>query len=83
MPHVAPGADRVMVGVDVVAAVFVPHDHRDRVRLDDQIPGQPTRLVGGGFGSRLVWISDGNQVSHGISLPRRVSLRPPRGGIGE
>jgi hypothetical protein len=27
------GADRVMAGVDGVTAPFVPHDHRDRVRL--------------------------------------------------
>jgi hypothetical protein len=60
------GADRVMAGVDVVAGVLVPRDHRDRVGLDDQIGGQATCLVGGGVRGRLIRISDGDQVSHGV-----------------
>jgi len=39
-------AYHVVVGVDVVAAVFVAGDYRDRVRLDDQVLGQPPRLLG-------------------------------------
>jgi hypothetical protein len=62
----------------VVGAVGVPGDHRDRVRLDDQVGGQPPRLVGGGSGGRLIWVSDGNQISHGIPFPRMVSFRPNR-----
>src|SRR5689334_22919996 len=41
-PEHAPGrsaADHVVSGVDVIAAVFIPNDHRDRVRLDDQVLG--------------------------------------------
>jgi len=33
-----------MADVSVVTALFVPHDHRDRVQLDDQILGQPACL---------------------------------------
>jgi hypothetical protein len=36
-----------MGGVDVVAAVLVPQDHRDRIRLDDQIGAQAARHIGG------------------------------------
>jgi len=36
-----------MGGVDGAVAVLVPHDHRDRIRLDDQIGGQAARLTGG------------------------------------
>jgi hypothetical protein len=39
-----------MAGADVVLAVRIPADHRDRAGLDDQIPGEPARLVRGGFG---------------------------------
>jgi hypothetical protein len=47
-----------MAGVDVVLAVRIPPDHRDRVGLDDQIPGEPARLVRGGFGGGLAGVSD-------------------------
>src|SRR5690242_10164318 len=70
-PEHAPGrsaADQVVTGVDVIAAVFIPHDHRDRVRLDDQVLGQPPGLVGGGIRGRHVRVSDGDQFSHGISF---------------
>ena len=43
-----------MAGVDVVLAVRIPPGHRDRVGLDDQIPGERARLVRGGFGGGLV-----------------------------
>jgi hypothetical protein len=42
-----PAADHVIGGVDVVAAVLVPHDHRDRIRLDDKIGAQAARHIGG------------------------------------
>jgi hypothetical protein len=58
------GADRVMAGVDGVTAPFVPHDHRDRVGLDDQIVGQPACLAGGGLRGRLIRVPDGDQISH-------------------
>jgi hypothetical protein len=58
------GAGRVMAGVDVVTAPSVPHDHRDRVRLDDQIVGQPACLAGGGLRDCLVRVPDGDQISH-------------------
>src|SRR5690242_13521523 len=70
-PEHAPGrsaADQVVTGVDVIAAIFIPHDHRDRVRLDDQVLGQPPGLVGGSVRGRHVRVSDGDQVSHGISF---------------
>jgi hypothetical protein len=78
MPQVAPAPTRVVAGVDVVAAVFVPHDHGDRVRLDDQVLGQPACLVGGGFRSRLIRVSDGDQISHDIPFPHPVQFLPLR-----
>jgi hypothetical protein len=71
-----PAADRMVSGVDVVAAVRVPRDHRDRVRLDDQIGCQATCLVSGGIRGRFIWIANGDQVSHGISLPRLIAVHP-------
>jgi hypothetical protein len=59
MPQVAPAPTAWWL-VDVVTAVFVPHDHRDRVRLDDQVLSQPARLVGGSFRGCLIRVSDGN-----------------------
>jgi hypothetical protein len=53
------------VVLDVVPAVVVAHDHRDRIRLDDQVAGEPSCLIGGGVRGRLIWISDGDQISHG------------------
>jgi hypothetical protein len=47
-----------MAGADVALAVRIPPDHRDRAGLDDQIPGEPARLVRGGFGGGLVGVSD-------------------------
>ena len=44
----------------VVLALLVPHDHRDRVGLDDQVLGQPPCLVGGGIRGRFIWIADGD-----------------------
>src|SRR5262249_14274202 len=86
-----PGADRVMAGVDVVAAVLVADDHRDRVRLDDQVPGQPARLLGRGLRGRLILVPDGDQVSQGVFLPckhasptttpARTPVRPTHGGL--
>ena len=45
----------MMIGVNVVAAVSVPHDHRDRVRLDNEIGGQAARLIGGGAVWGMFW----------------------------
>jgi len=45
-----------------------PRDHRDRVGLDDQVGGQPPRLIGGERGG-LIQVSDGDQVSYGLPLP--------------
>jgi hypothetical protein len=56
----------MVAGVDVVAAVRVPHDHRDRVRLDDQVLGQPACLIGSGLRGRLIRVSDSDQISHAI-----------------
>jgi hypothetical protein len=47
-------------GADVVAAVRIPHDHRDRVRLNDQISGKAACLIGGGIRGRFIWIADGD-----------------------
>src|SRR6185437_4581536 len=44
--------------------------------LDDQVGGQPPRLVGGGIGGRLIWVSDGNQISHGVPLSSCGVLPP-------
>jgi hypothetical protein len=33
----------VVAGRDVITAVLVSRDHRDGVRLDDQVGGQPPR----------------------------------------
>jgi hypothetical protein len=80
-PEHAPGrsgADRVMGGVDVVAAVRVPHDHRDRVRLDDQVGCQAACLAGGGVRGRFIRVSDGDQVRHGVPLPGVISVRRSR-----
>ena len=62
-----PGTDRVVAGVHVVLALVVADDHGDRVRLDDEVLGQPPRLVGRRLGGRLVGVSDRNQVRHGVS----------------
>jgi len=66
MPQVAPAADQVVAGVHVVIAGFVPHDHGDRIRLDDEVPGKLPCLVGGGLGGGLVGVSDRDQVRHGV-----------------
>jgi len=58
----------VVAGVHVVVAVGVSHDHRDRVRLDDEVPGQLPRLVGSGLGGRLVGVSNRDQISHGVPV---------------
>jgi hypothetical protein len=84
MAQVAPGADRVMAGADVVAAVFVARS-RDRVWLDNQVR-QPPCLVGGGR-DRLIRVSDSDQVSHDIPFLVRCSsyrcvLSQPAGGVG-
>jgi hypothetical protein len=68
-----------MVGVDVVTAVFVPHDHRDRVGLDDQVPGQLACLVGRGIRGRLIRVSDGDQVGHDFSLSHLWLFSPGAG----
>jgi len=51
-----------MVGPDVVVAVFIACDGRDRVGLDDQVLGQAARLLLGDCRGRLIWVSDGDQV---------------------
>jgi hypothetical protein len=71
------GADHAVVGRDVVAAVFVVDEHRDRVRLDDQVLGQPPRLVGGRCRGGLVRVPDGDQISHGLSPLSLASLLWP------
>ena len=53
-----------MAAVDGVTAPFVPNDHRDRVRLEDQTVGQPACLAGGGLRGRLIRVPDGDQISH-------------------
>src|SRR5215470_4299935 len=58
------GADRVMLGVDVDLAFHVAVDGRDRVRLDDEIPGQAARLGGGGLRRGLVRVPDDDQIRH-------------------
>jgi hypothetical protein len=72
-----------MAGVDAVAAVLVPHDHRDRVWLDNQITGQPACLIGRGFRGCLIRVSDGDQISHGVLLSHASLLFPDAGGAGE
>jgi len=59
---------RVVAGRDVITAVLVPRDHRDRVRLDDQVGGQPPRLISGSERGRLIRIPDGDQISHSVPL---------------
>ena len=45
-----------------------PHDQRDRIRPDDQVPAQPPHLLGGRRG-RLNLATDGGQISYGRHLP--------------
>jgi hypothetical protein len=52
----------MVAGFDVVPALLVPHDRRDRVGLDDQVPGHPPGLFGRLLGGGLVGITDGNQI---------------------
>src|SRR5262249_30637375 len=59
----------VVAGGDVVAAVWVPRDHRDRVGLDDHVGGQPPRLIGGVVRGGFMWVSDGDQIGHGFPFP--------------
>src|SRR5690348_1439236 len=54
----------MMAGVRVVLSLLVPHDHRDRVGLDDQVLGQPSCLGGGIVRGRLVGVADRDQVGH-------------------
>jgi hypothetical protein len=63
-----PGADRVVTGVHVVLALLIADDDRDRVRLDDQIPGQPPCLFGRFLSGGLVRVTNRDQISHGCSL---------------
>src|SRR5579875_3720969 len=69
--HAPRGAcpDRVMSGLDVVSALPVPHDGRDRIRLDDEVPGEGAGLIGGERRGGLVRIADDDQVGHGFSSP--------------
>jgi hypothetical protein len=46
-------------------------ENRDRVRLDNQLGGQPPGLVGRGMRGRLIRVSDGDQVSHNGPFPER------------
>jgi len=62
-----PGADGVMLGVYVELAFHVTVDGRDRVRLDDEVPGQAARLVGGGLRRSLVRVPDDDQIRHARS----------------
>jgi hypothetical protein len=71
-----PGADRVMAGADVVPALFVPHDHRDRARLDDQIVGQRACLAAAGFRGRLIRVPDGDQIGHKFPRSHAASFFP-------
>jgi hypothetical protein len=75
-----------MAGGDVITAILVPRDHRDGVRLDDQVGGQSPRLIGGSERGHLIRISDGDQISHGVPLllPRHClpPCRQPRGTSG-
>jgi hypothetical protein len=86
-----PGAHRVMAGVDVVLAVRIPPGHRDRVGLDDQIPGEPARLVRGGFGGvsdemafslltcryfRRCWRAPGDVTPDGCGQSDRPDRKP-------
>src|SRR5262245_27467100 len=68
-----------MVGLDVVAAFGVPGDHRDRVRLDYQILRQPACFVGGGRCRRLIWVPDGDQVSHIVLISLEPFMLPREG----
>src|SRR5580700_1586630 len=82
-PEHPPGgapADRMVVGVHVIAAVRVAVNDRDRVRLDDQILGQPARLVGGGRRRRLVRVTNGDQGCHDVSFLLGVDLCLAEGG---
>src|SRR6266567_1023121 len=49
-------------------SIPVPDDRRDGVGLDDEIPREPARLLGGGLGGGLVGVADGDQVSHNASF---------------
>src|SRR5215831_1614615 len=53
------GTDDVMVGADVVAAVGIAGDHRDRVWLYDQVLGQSPCLAGCRLRGRLIRVADG------------------------
>jgi hypothetical protein len=66
-PEHAPGrtgAHRVMAGVHVILTFGIPHDHRDGVRLDDQVTSQPACLLGGLLGGSLVGVADCDQIRH-------------------
>jgi hypothetical protein len=52
--------------MDVVLTVGVPHDHGDRVGLDNEVASQPASFFGGRLSCGLVWVSDRNQISHGV-----------------
>ena len=44
------------MGVHVIITLGVPHDHRDRIRLDDQVLRQLPGLIRSSLSRRLVRI---------------------------
>ena len=64
----------MVAGMNVELALGVTNDDRDRIRVDGEVLGQAAGLIGGGFRSRLVFVSDGNQVSHGVGPLSGVRL---------
>lgn len=53
-------------GVNVIRAIGVPDDSRDRVGLDDEIFGEPVRFGGGGVGGCDIGVPDDDQIRHGL-----------------
>lgn len=54
----------MVIGGDVELALPVPHDDRERIRLDHQALGQPLGFLFGLGGGHLIGIADGDEVWH-------------------